>query len=234
MRKWRVPLGRTGKWRKINDLCNSGYLQETSLKLPCLIFKCCFSNVHISKYQKQFHSQTSLLMIRCSQTGISEKRKCTDGIWAPSSVPFLQHIASLYLSPPSPSSADHWDMGTTGPVLLSVAGTGISYCLCWWWSSFPKPCSALCWDSLWKGQISRPNEVRSYQIRDMRVLSHPHHKPVTSHETWCSCDIFFLFARFVLIVSIKKNWSVDADHCSGFVTSFLLLAFVDSFCLENS
>lgn len=73
---------------------------------------------------------------------------------------------------------------------------GNSLCYCpywWWWSSFPKPCSALCWDSLWKGQISGTNEVRSScQIRDRRVLSQPHHKPVSSHESWCSCDIFFV------------------------------------------
>lgn len=106
----------------------------------------------------------------------------------------LPHFTRFYLYLPLLTAGkwEPWDL-----CLLSMAGTGLSYRLCWWWSSLPKPCSALCWDSLWKGQISRPNEVRSScQIRDMRVLSHPHHKPVTSHETWCFCDIFFVLFCF--------------------------------------
>lgn len=61
----------------------SGYLQETSLKLPYLMssaFKYCVSSIHITRDQEQFHSCRSqfipLQMIRCSRVWIPEKGKC--------------------------------------------------------------------------------------------------------------------------------------------------------------
>lgn len=56
--------------------CTSGYLLETFLQLPYLMssaFKCCVSNIHITRDQEQFHSHIPLQMIGAAKSESQKK-----------------------------------------------------------------------------------------------------------------------------------------------------------------
>lgn len=203
----------------------SGYLQETSLKLPYLMssaVKYCVSSIHITRDQEQFHSCRSqfipLQMIRCSRVWIPEKRKCQH-------LNIKQHhsgsastINPLYLSNSRSASfcsftppffpAEIRDKGIMGPVppFHSKNTPFLQQVI------FPPRDlgghSTMLEAASWKTRSwsQMRSDHLSNRWTDMKISSHSY------HNQWNLLALWYLFFFFFFACSVVKTWNAVTDH----------------------